>query len=77
MRVLSRGERAALAADARETSAVGEPGAVARFVERRPLVTSLAAVAVLAFLAAPALDLRLGQPDQGNDPAGTLYADCV
>ncbi len=34
-------------------------------------MTSLAALAVLAFLAAPALDLRLGQPDQGNDPAGT------
>jgi RND superfamily putative drug exporter len=70
-RVLSRREHAALTADAEASSAHAEPGAVANFVERHPLVTSVAAVGVLAFLAAPALDLRLGNADQGNDPVGT------
>jgi len=70
-RVLSRRERAVLTADAVAAPHVAEPGAVARFVERHPLVTSVAAVAVLAFLAAPAVDLRLGNADQGNDPVGT------
>jgi RND superfamily putative drug exporter len=70
-RVLSRRERAALESDALGASPHAEPGAVANFVERHPLVTSVAAIAVLAFLAAPALDLRLGNADQGNDPVGT------
>ena len=35
---------------------------------RRPLVYLVASLAVLLALAAPALDLRLGQPDAGNLP---------
>ena len=46
-------------------------GRWARGVQRRPLVAALAATALLLALAVPALDLRLGFPDAGNDPAGS------
>lgn len=70
-RVLSRRERSRLATEGVIADAVPEPGRFARLVERRPLVTSLAALAVLGILAIPAFSLRLGNADQGNDPAGT------
>ena len=68
-RVLSRRERAQLGSEAALAQSVPQPGRFASIVERRPLVTSLVALAVLAILAAPALSLRLGNADQGNDPA--------
>jgi RND superfamily putative drug exporter len=37
-------------------------------VTRRPWTALIAGVAVLLALAAPFMDLRLGQPDDGNDP---------
>jgi putative drug exporter of the RND superfamily len=37
-------------------------------ITRRPWVAVTAGVAVLLALAAPFMDLRLGQPDDGNDP---------
>jgi RND superfamily putative drug exporter len=40
----------------------------ARQVQRRPAVTAVAATAVMLVLAAPALGLRLGSSDAGNDP---------
>ena len=40
-------------------------------VQRRPLVTGLAATAAMLSLAAPALEMRLGLSDAGNDPAST------
>ncbi|MFE1914178.1 MMPL family transporter [Streptomyces anandii] len=43
----------------------------AGLVQRRPLVSLVLAVAALGALAAPALDLRLGFADAGNDPAKT------
>ncbi|MFE1300460.1 MMPL family transporter [Streptomyces sp. NPDC058731] len=43
----------------------------ARLVQRRPLVSLVLAVAALGALAAPAVDLRLGFADAGNDPATT------
>ncbi|MEU1272167.1 MMPL family transporter [Streptomyces sp. NPDC005799] len=43
----------------------------AGLVQRRPLVALLLAVAALGALAAPAVDLRLGFADAGNDPAKT------
>jgi len=71
-RALSRRERAALeAAGGAMPDAVAQPSRFARLVERRPLVASLAALAIVVTLAIPALDLRLGNADQGNDPAGT------
>jgi RND superfamily putative drug exporter len=42
-----------------------------RAVQRRPLVAAVAAVGVLLALAGPALGLRLGFPDAGNDRADT------
>jgi RND superfamily putative drug exporter len=41
-------------------------------VQRHPWVSALAAAAVLLALAAPALGMRLGFPDAGNDPPDTM-----
>src|SRR5918997_6220801 len=41
-------------------------------VQRRPWIAAIAATAVLLALAFPALDMRLGFPDAGNDPADTM-----
>ena len=43
----------------------------AGLVQRRPLVSLVLAVAALGALSAPALDLRLGFADAGNDAAKT------
>ena len=41
-------------------------------VQRRPWIAAIAATAVLLALAAPALGMRLGFPDAGNDPRDTM-----
>jgi putative drug exporter of the RND superfamily len=41
-------------------------------VQRRPWVAAIAATALLLALAAPALGMRLGFPDAGNDPPETM-----
>jgi RND superfamily putative drug exporter len=41
-------------------------------VQRRPWVAAIAATAILLALAAPALGMRLGFPDAGNDPSETM-----
>jgi RND superfamily putative drug exporter len=41
-------------------------------VQRRPWVAALGATPVLVLLALPALGMRLGFPDAGNDPPGTM-----
>jgi RND superfamily putative drug exporter len=41
-------------------------------VQRRPWTAAIAATAVLLALAAPALGMRLGFPDAGNDRSGTM-----
>jgi len=41
-------------------------------VQRRPWTAAIAATAVLVALAAPALGMRLGFPDAGNDPPDTM-----
>jgi RND superfamily putative drug exporter len=41
-------------------------------VQRRPWTAAIAATAVLLALAAPALGMRLGVPDAGNDPPSTM-----
>ncbi|GAA4142064.1 MMPL family transporter [Actinomadura keratinilytica] len=52
-----------------------EPGAgwrrLAAAVQRRPLPALLVALAALLALSAPALDMRLGFADAGNDPASS------
>ncbi len=41
-------------------------------VQKRPWLAAISATAVLLALAAPALGMRLGFPDAGNDPPGTM-----
>src|SRR5215213_6577058 len=41
-------------------------------VQRRPWIAAIAATAALLALAAPALGMRLGFPDAGNDPPDTM-----
>src|ERR687893_2674134 len=41
-------------------------------VQRRPWTFAIAATAILLLLAAPALGMRLGFPDAGNDPPDTM-----
>jgi RND superfamily putative drug exporter len=41
-------------------------------VQRRPWTAAIAGTAVLLALAVPALDMRLGFPDAGNDPPSTM-----
>jgi putative drug exporter of the RND superfamily len=41
-------------------------------VQRRPWAAAIVATAILLALAAPALDMRLGFPDAGNDPPDTM-----
>ena len=41
-------------------------------VQRRPWTAAIAATALLLALAAPALGMRLGFPDAGNDPTDTM-----
>jgi putative drug exporter of the RND superfamily len=55
----------------RAAHAGDRPGFWTRWVEtiqRRPVVATLAAVAIMITLAAPVLGLRLGSSDAGNDP---------
>jgi RND superfamily putative drug exporter len=85
-RVLRKSERAAtgslaLAGTGQAPDAGRAPDAVparpglwgrwARLVERRPVVSGVLAVAVLAGLAAPAVAIRLGAADASSAPAGT------
>jgi putative drug exporter of the RND superfamily len=42
------------------------------FIQRHPWTAAIAATAVLLALAAPALGMRLGFPDAGNDPPDTM-----
>lgn len=70
-RILGRHDRAELARKGFVPAPAARPGRFSRLVEARPLVASVAAVAILAALAIPALSIRLGNADAGNDPAGT------
>ncbi len=71
-RVLSRRERRRLADEgAHDVHAQGFWYRWARFVERRPRVLAPIALLVMVALAIPVLSLRLGNSDQGNNPANT------
>src|SRR6186997_1460930 len=54
----------------------GETGSLAwrwsHAVQRRPWVAAIAATTILLALAAPALGMRLGFPDAGNDPSDSM-----
>ncbi|MFJ1585572.1 MMPL family transporter [Streptomyces sp. NPDC088197] len=72
MRVLSRGQRRALAAEGPQPEvATGAAARWSSFLQRHPRALAVAAVAVMATLAIPALGLRLGSSDQGNNPTTT------
>jgi RND superfamily putative drug exporter len=67
------GRRVGEVGRARAARADNGPGFWARWVEsiqRRPVVAAVAATAIMLALAAPALGLRLGASDAGNNPAG-------
>jgi putative drug exporter of the RND superfamily len=68
-RILSRRERAALAADGpAHADGTGPWLRWARFVEARKALVALAALAVVVVLALPAFGLRLGSADASTDP---------
>jgi putative drug exporter of the RND superfamily len=67
------GRRVGEVGRARAVRAGDRPGFWARWVgsiQRRPVVATVAATAIMLALAAPALGLRLGASDAGNDRAG-------
>jgi putative drug exporter of the RND superfamily len=69
-RVLTRKQRKAVAAGQLTTS--DESPLWARWssiLEKRPIVMAIAAAVVMLLLATPALDMRLGNSDAGNDPS--------
>jgi RND superfamily putative drug exporter len=73
LRVLSRRQRRKLAAagGVLTASASGPAARWSAFLERHTRVLAGAAVVVMAVLAVPALSLRLGSSDQGNNPTTT------
>jgi putative drug exporter of the RND superfamily len=75
LRVLSRRDRCRLAATPMnatlEVERNGPWARWARFVQRQPALLSLAALTVMLVLLVPALSIRLGSSDQGNDPAAS------
>ena len=72
MRILGRRERRRLVDGATEGSeASGQWARWAGYVERRPLLLSVGALAVMVVLLVPSFAIRLGSSDQGNDPAGS------
>ncbi|MGA8219464.1 MAG: MMPL family transporter [Solirubrobacterales bacterium] len=59
----------------RTDAANGKDSPAARWshtVQRRPWTAAIIATAILLALAAPALGMRLGFPDAGNDPPGSM-----
>ncbi len=57
----------------RQVSTTESPAARwSHFVQRRPWPAAIIALAILLALAAPALGMRLGFPDAGNDPPDTM-----
>ena len=71
IKVLSRRERRRLAATgpATDSAETGPWAWWARQVQRRPAVIGGVALTVMLVLLVPALSIRLGSSDQGNDPA--------
>ncbi|HEY2794949.1 MAG TPA: MMPL family transporter [Micromonosporaceae bacterium] len=69
LRVLSRRERRALAADGPHDEHTSGPWARwSRFVSKRPAMLATLAVGAIVVLSLPLFSLRLGTSDQGNDP---------
>ncbi len=71
MRVLNRRERRDLEAGTTLSPHDLPKGKSRGFILRHPFVAAIAALAVLGAIAIPAIGLRLGNADQGSDPAGS------
>ena len=72
MRILGRRERRRLAdGPTAGSEASGQWARWAAYVQRRPLLLSVGALAVMVVLVVPSFAIRLGSSDQGNDPAGS------
>jgi RND superfamily putative drug exporter len=56
----------------KETSGESPAARWSHAVQRRPWTAAIVATAILLALAAPALGMRLGFPDAGNDPPDTM-----
>lgn len=70
-RVLPRKERKQLEASSEVGASEGNGSRkIASAISKKPWVSTIAATVILLFLAAPALNLNLGQPDDSNRPAG-------
>jgi len=72
-RVLPKGERSlpeGTVVPASEEKEGRRARSLARWVAGRPVITAVVSTVVLLGLAAPALNLQLGQPDDSNRPAG-------
>ncbi len=73
-RVLSRRQKRELAVDGPRIVGAGTKGFWPRwagFIQDRPILPAIAALAVVVLVAMPFFSLRLGTSDQGNDPTGT------
>ncbi len=73
-RVLSRRQRRRLAADGPLDATTATEGFWSRwatFVQRRPIIPAVGALAVVVVIALPFFFIRLGSSDAGNDPSGT------
>jgi RND superfamily putative drug exporter len=73
-RVLSRRQKAILAKNGPRIVGTGTTGFWPRWataVQRRPVVPAAMALIVIVVVALPFFSLRLGEADQGNDPAGS------
>ena len=70
-RVLPRKERKLLESSTDTPTDEGKSARkIATTMSKKPWVSTIVATVVLLFLAAPALNLNLGQPDDSNRPAG-------
>jgi len=72
--VLGRRQRRDLADHGPSGTELGGPGFWSRwatFVQRRPVLPAVAALAIIGVLTIPFFSLRLGSSDQGSDPVGT------
>lgn len=70
-RVLTRKERKKTEATSEEIAGEGKSARkIAKAMSMKPWVSTIASTALLLLLAAPALNLNLGQPDDSNRPVG-------